>query len=91
MAVSAPTLRDAALAQSPRARAQQTVAGVCGPPEIASRLQAMGFCEGRELTIVQGGDPAIVEILGTRIGMALSVAEYVTLRDGASATLLRSP
>lgn len=56
------------------------VADVGGPPELANRLQALGFCQGRKMTIVRSGDPAIVEVLGTRIGMSSMITQYVTVR-----------
>ena len=38
------------------------------------RLELMGLCAGRTVEVVQPGDPMIVRVLGTRIGLARSLA-----------------
>lgn len=75
LAKNDPTKNDPALSSR-----TLVVADVGGPPELANRLQALGFCEGRKMTIVRRGDPAIVEVLGTRIGMSSAISQYVTVR-----------
>ena len=41
------------------------------------RLQAMGVCAGRTLELIQRGDPLIVRVLGTRIGVSARLAARV--------------
>lgn len=47
----------------------------------ASRLQAMGVCQGRVLEIVKGGDPLVVRIVGSRVGIAARLALHVFIHD----------
>jgi Fe2+ transport system protein FeoA len=41
------------------------------------RLEAMGLCAGRTVEVVQAGNPMIVRVLGTRIGLAAVLARSV--------------
>lgn len=59
---------------------EMVVEGVTGPAAIADRLKAWGFCPGRRITIIRHGDPAIIEILGTRIGLSAAIAQCVAVR-----------
>jgi Fe2+ transport system protein FeoA len=47
--------------------------------EDQARLEAMGLCVGRTVEVVQCGDPMIVRVLGTRIGIAAVLAAAVRL------------
>jgi Fe2+ transport system protein FeoA len=42
-----------------------------------ARLKAMGVCIGRKLSLVQSGDPLIVCVVGSRVGMSARLAETV--------------
>lgn len=42
------------------------------------RLRALGLCEGRHAQILKAGDPLIVRVFGTRLGVARSLASRVT-------------
>ena len=44
-----------------------------------SRLQAMGICQGRTIQLVQAGDPLIVRVLGTRVGLSQRLAAMVSV------------
>jgi Fe2+ transport system protein FeoA len=44
------------------------------------RLEVMGLCEGRLVQVVKRGDPMIVRVLGTRVGLAAGLAERVRVR-----------
>lgn len=44
------------------------------------RLEVMGLCAGRTVEIVKTGDPMIVRVLGTRIGLAGRLAATVRVR-----------
>ncbi|HXK10779.1 MAG TPA: FeoA family protein [Vicinamibacteria bacterium] len=53
------------------------------PPGDRERLEVMGLCHGREVQVVRGGDPMIVRVLGTRIGIAAALARGVRVETGA--------
>jgi len=53
------------------------VTSVTGDCDDVSRLQAMGVCVGRRVMLVQAGDPLIVRVAGTRIGISARLAEQV--------------
>lgn len=48
------------------------------------RLQVMGLCEGRVVQVVKQGDPMIVRVLGTSIGLAAVLAQAVRVRGEAA-------
>jgi Fe2+ transport system protein FeoA len=48
------------------------------------RLEVMGLCSGRMVCVVKDGDPMIVRVLGTRIGLAAALAARVHLRPETS-------
>jgi Fe2+ transport system protein FeoA len=41
------------------------------------RLQALGLCRGRRVELVKGGDPLIVRVMGSRVGLAGKLAAKV--------------
>ena len=41
------------------------------------RLKSMGVCVGRRLMLVRSGDPMIVKVLGSRIGISARLARSV--------------
>lgn len=41
------------------------------------RLEVMGLCVGRTVEVVKAGDPMIVRVLGTRIGLAAVLARAI--------------
>jgi ferrous iron transport protein A len=43
----------------------------------AERLKAMGVCLGRKVMLVQAGDPLILKVLGSRIGVSARLASQV--------------
>ncbi len=43
-------------------------------PEDAIRLKALGLCVGRQVQLVQTGDPLLLRILGTRVGLSARLA-----------------
>jgi Fe2+ transport system protein FeoA len=45
-------------------------------------LESMGLCVGRTVEVVRGGDPMIVRVLGTRIGIAAVLAAAVRIDIG---------
>ncbi len=44
------------------------------------RLQAMGVCPGRRVMLVRRGDPMILRVLGSRIGVSARLAERISVR-----------
>ena len=46
----------------------------------AERLKTMGVCLGRRLHMVKSGDPMIVSVMGTRLGLAARLSRHVFLR-----------
>jgi len=47
--------------------------------EEVRRLKSLGLCVGRQIEVVKSGDPLIVKIFGSRIGLSASLAERVWL------------
>lgn len=45
--------------------------------EELERLQAMGICTGRRLEVIKSGDPLIVRVFGSRIGLSARMASHV--------------
>ena len=45
--------------------------------EDAIRLKAMGICVGRQVQLVQTGDPLILRVLGGRVGLSARLAAGV--------------
>ena len=43
------------------------------------RLKTLGICVGRRLEVVQAGDPLIVRVFGSRLGLSASLASRVWL------------
>ena len=48
------------------------------------RLEVMGLCPGRIVRVVKAGDPMIVRVLGSRIGLAAALAAGVHVRPEES-------
>jgi len=53
------------------------VAAVRAGAEELDRLKSMGVCVGRRLMLVRAGDPMIVKVLGSRIGISARLANQV--------------
>ncbi len=53
------------------------IAAVEAPAADVERLEVLGLCEGRTVEVVQAGDPLIVRVLGTRIGLAAVLARSI--------------
>ena len=67
--------------------AAQMPAGQCGliceirgDQEDIERLKVMGLCLGRRLHVIKNGDPMIVSVMGTRIGLARALGECVSVQ-----------
>lgn len=53
------------------------VDAVDGKSDFAARLAGLGLSVGRAVRMVKRGEPMIVQVYGTRIGLARSLAERV--------------
>lgn len=47
--------------------------------EEVVRLKSLGLCVGRQIEVVKSGDPLIIKIFGSRIGLSASLAAHVWL------------
>ena len=56
-----------------------TIESVQAGPFDAERLKAMGLCAGRRVTVLKPGQPMIVTVMGTRIGLDRNLARFVVL------------
>jgi len=45
----------------------------------ANRLKALGICVGRRVELIKQGNPMILRVLGTRIGLARRLAKRITV------------
>lgn len=53
------------------------VRAVDADDEEAARLKTLGVCPGRRVELARGGDPLILKIFGTRLGLAGRLAARV--------------
>ena len=64
------------------------------PAEDESRLKNMGLCVGRHVEVLQFGDPLIVKVSGTNVGIARRLATGIEVRmciESDGATSRRTP
>ena len=47
----------------------------------AARIKRLGICEGRRVQLVKGGDPLIVRVVGTRVGLSARFAARILVRS----------
>jgi len=61
--------------------------------EEVQRLKTLGLCVGRQIEVVKSGDPLIIKIFGSRIGLSASLASRVWLEvcEPGHCTLQNSP
>lgn len=45
--------------------------------EDIERLKTLGVCSGRQVEIIKPGDPLILRVFGSRLGMSASLAQRV--------------
>lgn len=53
-----------------------------GEAEI-EQLKAMGVCIGRQVMLIQAGDPLILKVMGTRLGVSARLAARVRVEPCA--------
>lgn len=56
------------------------VCAVDAGDEDAARLGEMGVCVGRTVQLVRGGDPLILRVFGSRVGISARLASGVHVR-----------
>ena len=49
--------------------------------EEATRLKALGVCVGREVDMVKPGDPLIVHVVGSHVGISARLAAQVIVES----------
>jgi len=67
------------------AHASARVVRVDAGHEDAVRLMALGVCVGRRIQVVKPGDPIIVQVVGTRVGLSARLAAGVLVEPLAAA------
>ena len=60
-----------------------TVREVQAGDDETDRLKAMGVCEGRKVMVVRNGDPLILRVLGSRVGVSARLASRVRVEECA--------
>ncbi|MDC1141678.1 FeoA family protein [Planctomycetota bacterium] len=56
------------------------VVEVMDDSDDAKRMCELGFCPGKTVTIIAQGDPAIVNIAGTRLAVGLDLLSRIFVR-----------
>lgn len=57
-----------------QAGAMAIVARIETDESDAARIKRMGICEGRRIQLVKAGDPMIIRVVGTRVGLSARLA-----------------
>ena len=53
------------------------VTRIDSPDSDSERLKAMGVCIGRKVEVLKSGDPLIIRVLGSRLGLSSRLAKEV--------------
>lgn len=56
------------------------VSGIETDEDDAARVKRMGLCEGRRIHLVKSGDPMILRVVGTRVGLSARLASGICVR-----------
>lgn len=51
--------------------------------DLTARLESLGMCEGRTIRVVKHGEPCIVNVYGSRVGIARDVAKQIRVTPQA--------
>ena len=70
-------------------RACATVERIDASNDDIDRLKSMGVCVGRKVELIQPGDPMILRVFGSRIGVSARLAQcmYAVICDGGHCPL----
>lgn len=52
---------------------------VAGDDEASLRLKRLGMCEKRRVEVVNAGNPMVVRVVGSRVGLSRELAQLVTV------------
>lgn len=56
-------------------------------PEHAARMAGLGISAGRQVRVVRAGEPLVVQVYGSRIGLAQALARHIIVKaEPAEAT-----
>jgi Fe2+ transport system protein FeoA len=55
------------------------IADIAAPDQEKERLMSLGVCPGRTVELIMAGDPMIIRVLSTRVGLSLRLAETITV------------
>jgi len=61
-----------------------------GDHSAAIRMKSLGLCQGRSIELVSVGDPMIVRVAGTRVGLSRTLATLVCVEEVNRDALLAS-
>ncbi|MEX1090776.1 MAG: FeoA family protein [Phycisphaeraceae bacterium] len=56
-----------------------TILRIDAADDATASLMAMGVCAGRKVELVKAGDPLILRVLGSRIGVSARLAKKVVV------------
>lgn len=59
--------------------------------EELERLMAMGVCNGRIVETIQSGDPMIIRVYGTRVGVSRRLGNRIVIEPCVKTTCLSAP
>ncbi len=57
------------------------IVDINAPDQEKERLMSMGVCPGRTAELVMKGDPMIIRILGTRIGLSARLGDSIMVEQ----------
>lgn len=63
---------------------------VRAPDDDLARLMAMGVCLGRTVQLLQRGDPLVLRVYGSRVGVSARLARRVIVEPGGLGECPRS-
>jgi Fe2+ transport system protein FeoA len=53
----------------------------CG--EASVRLKRFGICAGREIEVIQAGNPMVIRVCGVRVGVSRELSEMIVVEEPA--------
>ena len=86
------------MSDSPQIRLDELAPCKCGvvrtieaPDEELQRLMAMGVCADRIVEMIQPGDPMIIRVYGTRIGVSARLGNRIVVEPCAETNCFSDP
>lgn len=56
-------------------------------PEHTARMAGLGISPGRQVRIVRAGEPLVVQVYGSRIGLARALARHILVKAEPAETI----